>query len=280
MPGERGKTEDGGNHAGLLHAVGMGRCGHAYLLVGGADQTRALAGSIAQAAVCLSQNDQARPCLECGACLAVTDSRHVDVRWIEPQGATVKIDQMRALRRDIWLLPAHGRRKVYVILQADRLTVEAANAVLKVLEEPPPHGLIVLTAESPRNMPSTVLSRCQTIRLAATGPEPQTGGREAELAGLALKACEDVVPDQLMTVVDQIVSERDKTAPADVLREIRQLLFKRVACDLNRTNLSVLAECLERTERALQGLGRNANVRLCVDALLIDLHGRLAGRRG
>jgi len=107
------------------------------------------------------------PCGQCTSCLKITKQSHPDVQLVVGEGAgeSIKIDQVRALQREAALSPYEGRYRVFVLRQFDRASVEAANSLLKTLEEPPAHVVLGLTATHAEALPSTVVSRCQRLDL-------------------------------------------------------------------------------------------------------------------
>jgi len=88
---------------------------------------------------------------------------HPDLYLLEPLGEMIRIDDVRALRHDLHMRPFEGDRRVYVVLDAQRLNEDAADALLKDLEEPPPYAVIVLVASELGPLPPTILSRCQLV---------------------------------------------------------------------------------------------------------------------
>jgi DNA polymerase-3 subunit delta' len=88
---------------------------------------------------------------------------HPDLYVLEPLGEMIRIDDVRALRRDLHMRPFEAARRVYVVLAAERLNEDAADALLKDLEEPPPYAVIVLVASELGPLPPTILSRCQLV---------------------------------------------------------------------------------------------------------------------
>ena len=88
---------------------------------------------------------------------------HPDLYVLEPLGEMIRIDDIRALRRDLHMRPFEADRRVYLILDADRMNEDAADALLKDLEEPPPYAVIVLVAAELGPLPPTILSRCQLV---------------------------------------------------------------------------------------------------------------------
>jgi DNA polymerase-3 subunit delta' len=149
----------------LQQSLATGRVAHAYLF-GGPPQVgkRTLALGLARALNCTGSQP---PCGQCQSCQKIERDTHPDVRVIEGEGAggSIKIDQVRALKREAALSPYEGRYRVYVLRQMDLASLEAANSLLKILEEPPGHVVLVLTAVQPELLPATVLSRCQRLDL-------------------------------------------------------------------------------------------------------------------
>lgn len=147
----------------LKRALAGERVTHAYLLTGPPQiGKRSLALNFAQALNCL---DGEKPCGQCLACNKIAHGNHPDVQIIEGEGKTLKIDQMRALRHEAALSPLEGRWKVYIIRQMEQATAEAANCLLKTLEEPPPSVVLVLTASEAEALLPTIVSRCQVLNL-------------------------------------------------------------------------------------------------------------------
>jgi len=115
---------------------------------------------LAKAINCLAEDPAARPCNACRICTAITEGRQLDL--IEIDAASNRgIDEIRDLREKIGFRPNEARYKVYIIDEVHMLTKEAFNALLKTLEEPPPHAIFVLATTEPDRVPETVRSRCQ-----------------------------------------------------------------------------------------------------------------------
>ncbi len=145
----------------LLNALKNGSISHAYLFCGprGTGKT-STARILAKAINCLNNNGQGEPCNTCEMCRAIMEDRAMDV--IEIDAASNRgIDDIRDLREKVNYAPSQARRKVYIIDEFHMLSKDASNALLKTLEEPPPHVVFVMATTEAHKVLPTILSRCQ-----------------------------------------------------------------------------------------------------------------------
>ncbi len=145
----------------LQNSVAADRVGHAYLFCGprGTGKTTS-ARLLAKAVNCLDENLAERPCNQCANCLAINEGRFLDLIEIDAASNT-GVDDIRDLRDKINFSPSSGRFKVYIIDEVHMLSTAAFNALLKTLEEPPPHAKFILATTEEHKVPITIKSRCQ-----------------------------------------------------------------------------------------------------------------------
>jgi DNA polymerase-3 subunit delta' len=140
------------------------------LLLSGPDGVgkKALALATARALVCERGGGDA--CGQCAACGRALRGLHPDLMLVEPDGATIKIDRVREVAREISGRPFEARARAFVIDEAHLLTEQAANALLKCLEEPCPTSHVLLVSAAPQALLPTIRSRCQTLRVGSLPP--------------------------------------------------------------------------------------------------------------
>jgi DNA polymerase-3 subunit delta' len=159
----------------LQRSLEKGRLGHAYLFTGAELPTlEAVAGTLAKTLNCEQppKVGMAVPldcCDLCRSCRQIEDRIHPDIQWVRPESKSrvITVDQIRNLLQIVHLKPTEAACKVIVIVAADRLNVEGANAFLKTLEEPPPKTVFILLSAEPQQMLETIISRC--LRLTFSG---------------------------------------------------------------------------------------------------------------
>jgi DNA polymerase-3 subunit delta' len=130
---------------------------------------RDMALVVAKAMNCERKKDDA--CEVCSSCKAINAGNFPDVIEISPEKDVIQIDQMRMLRQIAYLKPMMGKKRVFVVVGADKMKEEAANSLLKILEEPPLFSYIILVAHNPFMIISTIKSRCQVLNFSPVSKE-------------------------------------------------------------------------------------------------------------
>jgi len=147
----------------LKNALRSGRIANAYIFSGPADIGKEfVAINFAKALNCHSKGEDS--CDECISCRKIDDGNHADVMLIRPDGSRVKINQMRSLQRQGSYRAVEGDYKVYIITEAEKMTPEAANSILKTLEEPSGAMVLILLTSVYSALLPTIRSRCQSLR--------------------------------------------------------------------------------------------------------------------
>ncbi len=199
----------------LANAFAQERVHHAFLFCGPRGVGKTTAARILGKALNCVKGPTADPCGECQNCESITNGSAVD--YFEMDGASNRgIDSIRDLREAVRYQPAVFRKKVYVIDEVHMLTTEAFNALLKTLEEPPPHVTFVLATTEPHKIPNTILSRCQRydfklvpsarlIEHIETIYKAESLGYEAAAIGLIVRESGGSVRDAL-SLADQVIS--------------------------------------------------------------------------
>jgi len=166
----------------LRNAVGHGTPAHAYLFAGPRGTGKTTTGRILAKAVNCPTTEGGEPCDHCQSCTSYDEGRAIDL--IELDAASNRgIDEIRDLRESAGYSPAAGRYKVYLIDEVHMLTDAAFNALLKTLEEPPPHVIFILATTEQHKIPATILSRCQRFDLRRIPLDAVVGRLETICAG-------------------------------------------------------------------------------------------------
>lgn len=201
----------------LRRALRSGKTAHAYLFEGveGCGK-KSTALAFIEALFCGTDNG----CGSCPSCRKMGNRQHPDLHLVEPDGAFIKIDQIRELQREMNLRPVEAPVKACIIDDADRLNPAAANALLKTLEEPPGNALMILLTTNPARVLPTVRSRCQLLRFAplpaplieeqlrAEGVEPDAARLAASLAGGSLSRAREREGDETDVSQRRVLLER------------------------------------------------------------------------
>ena len=259
--------------ASLQTAAARQRLAHAYLFHGEeAIGKRTTALCFAQALLCERSPSDAEidSCGVCRSCHQINARTHPDYFTIEPDRelATpqIKIEQIREIEQQIMYRPLVGDRKICMIDEADRLTIGAANALLKTLEEPPDHSLFLLITSRPASLPPTIRSRCQALRFA-------TPARTDVEAALILKREMHPADARFLAVLSEGRLGEALSTDLKTVRAQQQELIELVSPNVLRSVTNVLnaAESLAKADRAPETLSWIA--RWVRDLLIIRIGG-------
>ncbi|WP_297854412.1 DNA polymerase III subunit gamma/tau [Meiothermus sp.] len=267
----------------LLNALRSGRLAQAYLFSGprGVGKTSS-ARLIAQAVNC---SQEPKPCGVCEGCRLVREGRHPDVLEIDA-ASNNSVEDVRDLRERILLAPILGRHKVVILDEAHMMSKSAFNALLKTLEEPPPHVIFIFATTEPERMPPTILSRTQHFRfrrlsedeiveklqriLAGLGreAEPQALQLVARLADGAMRDAESLL-DRLLTLEGPLTLQQTEDAlglpPQETLFALAEALDK-----------GQLRPALEQAQHLYtQGFAARTLAQGLLEALRAGLYGRM-----
>jgi len=308
----------GKNIAIIRRILGSGRIAHAYLFSGpdGVGKKK-VATAFIEALFC----GRDEGCGECRSCRKAASGNHPDIHLLEPDGQFIKIDQVRALQKELAYRPYEAVRKACIIDGADRFNQSSGNALLKTLEEPPGNALIILLASSVDAVLPTIRSRCQQILFSGVPADEIAGllaanNIDADSARVAASLSEGSVARALALCSEEIMKEgsavinsacnlspknmielfafgekldkdREKALQTlDILISFwRDMLHLRsgsaeiVNSDLlplldketARHSTELLLLGVEHMGRTRQAILRNANVRLAMDVLCMQL---------
>ena len=255
----------------LQRSLARGRLGHAYLFSGDQlEELESLARTLAKTLNCqnpVKQNGEAvDSCDVCSSCTKIDKDTHADIHWARPESRSrvVTIDQVRELMREIQLKPTEAQFKVAVLAGADRLNVQAANAFLKTLEEPPARSVMILLSTEPSRILETILSRCLRVNFSGGARRDLTDAEAGWLEKFSSLAIEQKtllgryhLADLLLQKLGEIRAQADELLGArsplqkydDVEKSLREKWEEELAASVEaeyrrrRTDLLLLVQC-------------------------------------
>lgn len=217
----------------LQAAVRNDSLSHAYLFEGPIGTgRRAMARALAQVLFCTERGEGTSACGACPDCRKLLHGNHTDFIWVQAEGASVKIDQVRELQKEFAYRSSAAHPRVYVIEGAERLTTQAANALLKFLEEPAGNSIAILLAENGQALLPTILSRVQRLTFQPLPSEEMertllAEGLQAPLVRLAVRLASGLETARELTQLNwfaeirnavlQLAKESQRGFPASVL---------------------------------------------------------------
>ncbi|MBP2645460.1 MAG: dnaX 1 [Firmicutes bacterium] len=158
----------------LRNLVAANRIPHAMLFTGPAGVGKMMTARILAAALLCQGKGEVLPCGHCQACKKVLDQSHPDLMVVAGEKGSIKIDQVRTLQQQAAMVPYYGGRRIFILEDIETMTAQAANSLLKILEEPPESATFIMTTVSTHALLPTVLSRCRVFSFRALGFEVLT----------------------------------------------------------------------------------------------------------
>jgi DNA polymerase-3 subunit delta' len=210
----------------LRRAAAGGRLAHAYLLRGPAGVgKKTLARAFGNYLNCLTPAPDGDACSHCASCRKLASGNHPDRLLIEPDGAAIKIGQIRELKRALTFPPLEATYRIVILTEVQSMRREAANSLLKLLEEPPAGNLLLLTGDTAGEILPTILSRCQQIPLTplpldlvarelhGDGMAPDTAATLAGMADGSLGRARTLAARELLELRREVVTGLLETMP-------------------------------------------------------------------
>jgi len=176
--------------------------------------------SFAKALNC--KEDNLKGCKSCSSCLKIEKGNHPNFRMITPDGESIKINQIRTLKIELGYKIYEGKKRVWIIDEAEKLTQQAANSLLKVMEEPPGDLVLILITHLSRFLPATVLSRCKIIQFSALSAQ-----HISEILREKAKLQEHLIP-LVSGLAQGSVGEAFRLAQNEDIFQEREKIFKLV----------------------------------------------------
>jgi DNA polymerase-3 subunit gamma/tau len=224
----------------LKNAITADRVHHAFLFTGARGVGKTSAARIFAKALNCQQGPTVEPCGVCPSCVEITESRGVDVFEIDGASNT-GVDDIRELRENIRYLPSNSRYKIFIIDEVHMLSINAFNALLKTLEEPPDHAKFIFATTEPHKIPITILSRCQRFDFRKIG-QAQVQGRlryiidheQVQISDVGLsmiaRSGGGSMRDALSTL-DQVIAFCGEQVADDDLQNLLGLVSRRILLD-------------------------------------------------
>ena len=266
----------------LKQKVSKGLVVHAYLFLGSNDLKEEVK-QLAMALNCMDLKAEGDACGVCTSCYKITTGSHPDIYTLKPDGSSMKIHQVREMQKHLAYKIYEGKYKVIILEEADKLTLQGANSLLKILEEPMPQTVFILLAASQMGIPDTIISRCQRIYF---GEEVADQHDCLE----NIKILEDLFSgdfEKTLSLIEKLEKEEKehlKQRIKDLMVLIRDLLVLKSTKEDKLINIShqfsssleeipvshkQLVKIMEKLYEGLKDLDSNVNKRLLLESLFL-----------
>ena len=277
----------------LQKTVELQNVSHSYLFVGiDGIGKKLIAKEFAKMIMCLEEN---KYCNKCKSCIEFDSNNNPDFIYIEPDGNNIKIEQIRQMQSKVIEKPIISNKKVYIINDAQNMTVEAQNCLLKTLEEPPEYITIILIASNENNLLSTIKSRCTIIHFDkienkelkeyATNVIGISNVNENIInifqgsIGKAIRLKDKL---DIYENIENIIKNMDNKNIIDILNsseilykskdEIEEILEYINVILLNQSKRNIkYVKCIDIVENTKKRLKSNSNYDMCIDNMLFNI---------
>ncbi|MEX2131972.1 MAG: DNA polymerase III subunit gamma/tau [Pseudohongiellaceae bacterium] len=263
----------------LANALDSERLHHAYLFTGTRGVGKTTVARILAKCLNCEQGVSASPCGKCSACVEISEGRFMDLIEVDAASRT-KVEDTRELLENVQYAPSRGRFKIYLIDEVHMLSTHSFNALLKTLEEPPPHVKFLLATTDPQKLPVTVLSRCLQFNLKNLSPQHIAGYLRQVLQAESIAFEEDAIWQisiaaagsmrDALTLLDQAISYCESNVTTSSVITMLGTPGQKLVHDLleglrNRDATQLLSACATVAEH-------NPDYGLLVDGLMSTLH--------
>jgi DNA polymerase-3 subunit gamma/tau len=243
----------------LKNAITQNRVAHAFVFTGARGVGKTSVARILAKALNCGEGPTAIPCNQCHSCKEISNGSSVDVYEID--GASNRgINEIRELRENVKYLPSRDRYKIFIIDEVHMLTQEAFNALLKTLEEPPPHVIFVMATTQPHKVPATILSRCQRFdfrRIPLQGILSQlqtiTDNENSDISETALRVIAQKAEGSMrdaLSLLDQVISFSSERVTDREITDILGIIDRELVWDAAEAIISGdVPKCLDIVDR-------------------------------
>lgn len=282
----------------LINSVKENKVSHSYMFVGiDGIGKKIIAKQFAKKILCT--NNIQEKCDECKSCIEFDSDNHPDFLYIEPDGNSIKIEQIRYLQKKIQEKPIISNKKVYIINDANKMTIEAQNCLLKTLEEPPEYSTIILIGNNESAFLNTIKSRCMIIAFRPIEDQLvkeylEKNYQMMNITSNMLEAFQGSIGKAIILKdkideyqqIEKIIEELDKKNIIDIISE-SELIYKdkdEIMDILEYINIVLLklakekikfVNCIKIVEETKMRLKQNANYDMSIDNMLFNMWGEV-----
>lgn len=227
--------------------------------------------AVKSVSILMCNSDMLTPCGSCNSCIKIANECHPDIKFLslDKDSKSIKIDKIRYIRQDAYILPNEGSHKVYIIKSAEYLTSQAQNAFIKILEEPPEKVIFILLCESTNNLLDTVLSRCVIFR---DGSLSDISNHKSEINNLSKEIVNLSIQGnkiEIMKILANISTER--LYLNELLNYIIRNFIDFVKLEKSKIDISKIIKKIDSLKYISEANDKNVNLNLLTSYLLAIL---------